>query len=395
MGYGIQSTRGIVLRAGAACLCMGALAASLLTITASDAFAVSDASAAEAVARGERLALTQEIVKRSFRLDDVEIAALAIVGDPADAMTVNIAVDGVGYTLALHTHSVRSDFYEVRVQHADGTWTNAVPSPVTSLRGQVLGMPETAIAGALLEDGLHAMIRMGSDPANAERIWIEPISRIVPDSEGLYAIYRGSDVQPIPNGCGMSDAANAEGFAEALAGMDKDAIRTGAQLGGGGGGVCVAELACDADTEYFNTYGSVAATEAQINSVINAVNMQYESQVALTHQITTILVRTGSDPYTSTDPETRLCQFITEWTNNQTGVQRDVAHLFTGAQINGSVIGIAADIGQTGICVSQGSCTGGQFGTQGSYCLSQSDFDSNFACKTDLSAHELGHLCGP
>ena len=30
--------------------------------------------------------------------------------------------------------------------------------------------------------------------------------------------------------------------------------------------------------------------------------------------------------------------------------------------------------------------------TDEAYCLSQSDFSSNFACKTDLSAHELGHL---
>ena len=61
-----------------------------------------------------------------------------------------------------------------------------------------------------------------------------------------------------------------------------------------GGGPCVAELACDTDTEYFNDYGTVAATEAQINSVINTVNLQYESQVGISHAITTIIVRTGT-----------------------------------------------------------------------------------------------------
>ena len=128
--------------------------------------------------------------------------------------------------------------------------------------------------------------------------------------------------------------------------------------------------------------------------MINAVNLQYESEVGLTHQITTIIVRNVSDPYTSLGAQSRLCQFITEWTNNQQSVVRDVAHLFTGVDLSGTTIGIASDIGGTGICVNQGGCSGGTFGTFGSYCLSQSDFTSSFACKTDLTAHELGHLWG-
>lgn len=139
----------------------------------------------------------------------------------------------------------------------------------------------------------------------------------------------------------------------------------------------VAELACDADFQYFQDYGSTTATMNRIESVINTLNLQYESEVNITHQITTILVRTSSNqPYTSTNAVTLLNQFRNEWLANQGGIQRDVAHLFTGKNINGGTIGIAW-IGA--VCSSFG------FG------LAESDFNNNFACATDLSAHELGH----
>ena len=59
---------------------------------------------------------------------------------------------------------------------------------------------------------------------------------------------------------------------------------------------------------------------------------------------------------------------------NQTGVQRDVAQLFTGRNLDGSVIGIAYP---GGICTNFG------------YNLVQNY--GNLGCATDLSAHELGH----
>ena len=106
------------------------------------------------------------------------------------------------------------------------------------------------------------------------------------------------------------------------------------------------------------------------------------------------MIRTASDPYTARGAKDRLCQFIQEWTANRTDVERDVTHLFTGSDLRGGTIGIAADIGGTGICVDEGGCSGGRFGTFGSYCLSQTDFSGSFACVTDLTAHELGHLRG-
>ena len=111
------------------------------------------------------------------------------------------------------------------------------------------------------------------------------------------------------------------------------------------------------DDRYYQDYGKPANVQNRVELIINTRNGQYESQVAIRHEITQILVRTtSSDPYTSSDAATLLCQFITEWTNNQSGVPRDVAHLFTGRSINGGTIGIAADLGD--ICDNNGGCSG-------------------------------------
>lgn len=298
------------------------------------------------------------------------------------SLELELRVGGEDLLLEIWPHSVRAANYNLRAQLADGSIVEQAPGPIRTVRGQVVGEADALASGAVLEDGLHLMFRHAG-----ERWFIEPVPAQVGGPENAVVLYRGCDVLPHGGTCGMSDAAMIDQVG--------DFVKDGAAADVQGAEICVAELACDADVQYFNDYGSVAAVESRINTIINTVNQQYENEVGIRHEITDILVRTAEpDPYTSSDASTLLCQFITEWTNNQQGVQRDVAHLFTGRSISGGTIGIAADIGQTGICVTQGSCSGGQFGTQGSYCLAESDFNNNFSCATDLTAHELGHLWG-
>jgi len=105
---------------------------------------------------------------------------------------------------------------------------------------------------------------------------------------------------------------------------------------------CLAELAADADVEYFEDYGSVGAVEARINSITNVVNEQYEQDVEITHVITGIIVRTAEpDPYTATNPNTLLNQFTNHWQANHQGIGYDIAGLFTGKNLQGGTIGVA------------------------------------------------------
>jgi hypothetical protein len=311
-----------------------------------------------------------------------ETVALSLEAGAQQPFSIDLTLDGQARTIDFVPHSIRAAGYELLVQLDDGTIVSADPGLERTLRGAVRGVPGARVAGSLLEDGLHAMIELDG----STRVFIEPLSSILPDAVGWHVVYRDHDVMPHGGSCGMSDAAETVAFnpVEGPLGPQPE------------GGICVAQLACDADFEYYQDYGSsVANTQNRITAVINTVNLQYESQVGITHQLSTILVRSSSnDPYTSTDAATRLCEFITEWNANQGGIVRDVAHLFTGVELNSSTIGIAADIGGTGICNTLGDCTGGEFGSFGSYCLAQSDFTTNSACVTDLTAHELGHLWG-
>ena len=121
---------------------------------------------------------------------------------------------------------------------------------------------------------------------------------------------------------------------------------------------------------------SVEGVEDRINAIVNAVNVQYERDVGIRHELTAIVVRTAEpDPYPDNSV---LNHFQQEWTTNQAGIPRDVAHMFTG-KVGG--VGVAWTIGA--IC---------EFFEH--YAVSYSDCCGGFACATDITAHELGHLWG-
>lgn len=319
----------------------------------------------------------------AFGLEDLQLVRVPGVPVGAAALAVELVFDGVPAFVELGRDGVRAPGYRLLEDQSDGVLVERPAGPVNTFRGTVPGIDGARAAAGLESDGLHLMVLL----ADGRRVWLEPLARHVDGAPAdFYALYEDADVAPHASMCGVVH----DIIDPAVAGRAGDELDPTA-----GGGLCTAELACDADFQYFQDYGSVAAVEARINTIINTVNLQYEGQVGITHDITAIVVRSNSnDPYSSTNASTRLCEFITEWTNNQQSIQRDVAHLFTGAQLNGGTIGIASDIGGSGICVSQGSCSGGPFGPLGSYCLSQSDFNGNFSSATDLTAHELGHLWG-
>lgn len=304
-------------------------------------------------------------INSKLNLINSTIVQLDIPMKPGEPFDVQLPLEGAQVTLRLRPNSVRAPSYEVRAYGADGTYTIAEPTPENTYEGEVAEWGGGSRVGASLRDeGLDAvMIASGG-----QRWFIEPLRAIDPRApRSDHVLYRGDDVLPNEGTCG--GPFEASGLPDG-----------GGPEGGCGASVCVAELGCDADFEYYTDWGSsVANVQNRINLVINTMNTQYINQVGIRHQITTILVRTAEpDPYSSTSPSTLLSQFRSEWLNNQGAIPRDLAHLFTGKNLDGSVIGIAWDLGV--VC------------TTSAYCLSESDCCGSLACATDLSAHELGHL---
>jgi len=284
------------------------------------------------------------------------------------SISVSIPFEDRNYTLELEPYSVRSDDYKVFMQDEAGELYEVPASPIRTLRGSIAELEGSVAAGSLMDEGLTVRIRL----ADGQEFWMEPISeKIGSRNADLYAFYKTTDIIPSGGICAAEDHMEVGNVLSMLGNYDR--------ANSANRGIMVAQLGVDTDYEYYQDWGG--STETRINSVINSLNVQYENEVMLRHEITTIIVRSSSnDPYTSTDAETLLYEFGNEWNNNQGSIPRDVAHLFTGKNIQNGTIGIAW-LGV--ICY-----------TSSAYGLVQSDCCGSFGCTTDLSAHELGHNWG-
>lgn len=306
---------------------------------------------------------TLDIVNDAMGLDHSRLVRLA-EATPEVPYEAAIEIDGHRYTLDLEPHSWRSPDYHVYHSDADGNLTEVEPGPVNTFRGTLLEAPGAVVsAGVLAGDGLYGRVSF----ADGDEVWFEPVVRhLGPGSEGLHVVYRAADVRPHDYTCGVEAAAQVEAmFAD-----------PGVEMANGGQS-WRADLAADADRAYFSRWQN--NTESRINSVIGTMNNQYDRDVSIIHRVSTIIIRT-EQVYTTNDPNGLLDQFRLRWIATHRTIERDIAHLFTGRNLTGGTIGIAW---LSVICDNPVSGRG--------YGLVQSDFSGNFACVTDLSAHELGH----
>ncbi|MCA9305703.1 MAG: hypothetical protein KDA16_04180 [Phycisphaerales bacterium] len=299
-----------------------------------------------------------------------QITRLDVLAVPGVAFRAELPIEGQWVTIDLQPHSIRGENYRVLVQGADGNLTEVEPGIERNFRGSVDGVPGSKVAASVLEDGLDARIIM----PDGRSYLVAPMVRYFLGADAdEYVIYRGEDTLPIGGVCGSDEQPPVNGDHGGI-------IDNGT---GDCGGMCVAQLGCDADVEYYQDFGSnVGSVEARINTIINQVNPPYENQIGITHAIEAIIVRTAEpDPYSTTASTSLVGQVRSEWTSGSaSSIEHDVAHLFTGKEIDGSTIGEADTIG--GICTSE------------RYAYSQAECCGSTNCAVDLVTHELGHLWG-
>ncbi|MFT6041319.1 MAG: hypothetical protein ACI9C2_001489 [Gammaproteobacteria bacterium] len=314
----------------------------------------------------------QSELNASLEVTSSKLLDVIMLGEVGSSVTAMLHFDGVTLAVPLQPHSVRSASYNIQAQREDGSWYSVEPGPLQTLRGTIPVMPGSLVAASWSNGGLEARIRLES----GEDWWIQPVATGAGAGLGAHVMFRDEDVRSL-GGCGTSSLSNPYG-GQGAPSIPAPNIRDGGDGIYAAGAGAIAELATDADYEYFQDWGSVNGVTSRIESVINTMNLQYESEVGITHQIGTQLVRTsGSQPYKSKNASKLLNSVRSEWLNNQSGVQRDVVQLFSGKAISGGTIGIA--------------WLGAICSTNIGYGMVQSDFNGNFASATDLSAHELGH----
>jgi len=284
--------------------------------------------------------------------------------DPSSAeVLIEIQVGAELWTLALEPYSLRADGFRVLVDDGSGNLVPHPEPPVATRRGSVLEVPGSQVRATLEGDRLRALI------ITPQGNWaVQPVSEVgLVAREPWHVVFAAADSLPLPYVCGNRD------------------VHSQGAAGGGpmpfGTVFHVAEIAVDADFEFYSLNGSsVASTVNDVEAVLNAVEGVYDnSPILIAYELSTVVVRTSSaDPYgTQSSPSGLLGSFDTVWTATpENAIQRDVAHLFTGVNLNGSVIGIA---NLSDIC------------TSNAYGLSQSRFTTNFNSRVALTAHELGH----
>ena len=288
---------------------------------------------------------------------------------PASApavLTLDLIIEGCPRTLVLARHSLRTSDFRVRVQSAHGAWRESPAPPCNTYRGRLADDPSSHAAASIRNGTLFALL------STEERAWaIQPLPNEADKPDRCaHAIYRIEDVDPRGWLCGND-------FHPSFDTDEQPPTPTGGPRSDGDTYSC--QIAFDADHEFYQlNNASVADTVADIEMVLNAVDLIYRDQVGIVYTITEILVRTGPvDPYTTADPEALLVQFRDHWRIQQNDIPRDVAHLMTGRDLIGEQVGVA--------------WVGGVCSVVGGYGLSQSQYSPNLVNRAAVTAHELGH----
>ena len=291
-----------------------------------------------------------------------------IVTPLGEGYEISLVWGDAAYDLNLRPHDIRSEDFQAFVTDEKGDLVPYEAEPSRIHRGTLEGHVDSILAASIAPDGkVHALIRIDADTEILLQPVPEAFAALV---SGSHVVYRPSDANPGNWSCGL-DALEPH--------KDFDSRDEGSAQSRGGASLRECDIACDADNEFYDLNGSdVNETIADIERILAAVEVIYERDVEIVYDIGTIIVRsTEPDPYSATDSGDLLGQFRSHWRSQQGGVQRDIAHLFTGKNLDGSVIGVAW-LGQ--IC-----------STNLGYGLSQSRYTGNFSLRASLTAHELGH----
>lgn len=288
---------------------------------------------------------------------DVSKGTIQDIGVPPTRRTFrfDVVLDGKPVTVELEPNDIRTTGFRLVVD--DGVSQQVLPTPPSvTFTGSVPGNAQAVVSGAVIDGHLQAIVRLADE---ASAIWgIESVQAVDPTrpiSECL--VYRSSDSNRHNVSCGADlshwHAISAPGIASRK----------------------MAEIACDADFEFYQRNGSNTTQTANvITSIMNGVDTIYRRDVDIQYTVTQIIVRTAPT-YVNTDMGALLGEFAGFWNANLGSVQRDVAHLFTGKGSFSGVIGIA----YVGVVCNLGAAYG------------VSKAFSNLTTNVGLVSHEVGH----
>ena len=144
-------------------------------------------------------------VNQALDLYDSTLVRLDLGDKPQAGIRLTVPIEGHRYTLDLQPQSVRAPNYQLKVQMADGSYVEAEPGAVRTLRGHVVGIENSAVAASWEADGLHARIFF----SDSEQFWLQPVASKIPNAPAdQYVLYRNDDIITPEKTCGLDGMLN-------------------------------------------------------------------------------------------------------------------------------------------------------------------------------------------
>ena len=306
-----------------------------------------------------------------------------VVALPASAgrnVTIPLELGGHSVHLELSAHSVRTPDFQMHVQ-AGGELIEVEPPPSCTYRGTISEWVGSRAIATIHAGELRATIR----DAGGTYWAVEPVSGLGRgDTPGLHVSYHESALAPgtllctgrqgpePPPNTGPRDPSLRVEAGELDTTSPPPLHRSSAPQ--------FAELAVDADYEYFLLKGNVARTQIAMETRIAAVSFVYEADFDMSWVISESIVRTdpNDDPYADYGCNYSILAGLVadHWRYEQARKHRDAVHLFSD-KWNVGLFGAATGY----VC----SC--------GAAAASRENLSFELI-RTILVAHELGHVMG-
>jgi hypothetical protein len=277
---------------------------------------------------------------------------------------VAIYTPGAAFDLRLKPHDMRGRNYRAVEVGADGVEHAVKMGAVRTYKGEVVVGRDDAQARFTVDDETFEGLIVTPE----ERYMIEPARKYSAAADQTdFVLYRASDVIGGREGLGEEPIDyELRHTAEDVAPQVNDALAAPEAVATT---VRDIELATEADAEYVTALGGTSqAANDEIMSVMNMVEGIYQQELNLT--FTVVFQHTwtnaAADPYSATAPggcynnvvcgpnppqivpKGILNEFMEYWNTNfppgspsASNPRRDVAHMWTGKDVDGSVVGLA------------------------------------------------------
>ena len=268
------------------------------------------------------------VASKVMYYDVAELLETAEAGRPFP-----LSLDDSSCWVTVQRNYIRSDRYRARATDRNGRRA-FLPPMAKIFKGKIAGEPDSTVRLSFGRRGLSGFVKRGD-----QTTYIEPLEddsndghaktqtaiphRAISDL-GLEIVFDGT--------CGTD--------APARSNVQPTSPEPSSKALSAEGSFIEMEIAVEADYEFFQIHGANSA--AKIEEFLNVVDGIFESQLELTLAITSVeIFEADVDPYTTNDALGLLEQFRAHWNSQKGSVPRDVAHLFTGRELENNTVGIA------------------------------------------------------